>query len=715
MSLTLLAILAPSSAAERHLDLLAAGSGSPESRAKLALPELTDLEPSGVLPSALGNTVRFSQRHRGVPVLGADAAVVVRADGSVPAARLGFSRTLTVDVTPDISQEEAHVVAGVSHLPMVSGELAVLPEGTGRLVWSLHALTQNGPEQILIDAHSGQLITRQSTDRHAQGRVYELDPVSTPTTSDVDLIDLYEDSSQYGLYTGWLQVVNYSSGTLSAGDLHANGVGSNSDDDFLYDPPESTTDGTDSFAAVNVYHHLSQAIDGFKGITGLDTRWALLAITNYQEDGVYDNASYTRNYWTNSSSSNEWLYTWTDILLFGQGSSVDFGVDASIVVHEAGHWLTKNAIDFNQGQLYITSTGYSPWAAAIDEGISDYFAASYLDNPVIGGYALDSFGATRDISEAPQSCPGDVTGLIHEDGRFIGRVGWALREAYGAESADAMVWGALTLMTADSTFSDFASGLRLTGDAMLSEGTIDSTDALDEVLTAHGLDDCGTVQPIDDSAVTVQVWGIDDLIEGTTYTCQEIAQYYHTHSMFQFTLETDADTASLRFEAEAAPKYDGDLKWQLYLRRGQPVEFTTHHYPIVSTSDVASEAFTGTTGSFAIPINEPTPGETWYGVVISSNCPNTTFTITGEASTEPVDTTEPDDTGDTEPDNGDTGDTSDTGDTGDVVADDPTPEPDGGEKNKSGCSHVSASSAAWLPLLLAGALGLRRRRDTLSA
>jgi hypothetical protein len=690
---------APAVAADLRHDVLPPGDGGMQVRARLGLETLAALAtPTGPLPAELApepvvlraadaHTVRFAQTHRGLPVLGGGAAVRVLPDGAVPFAVDALARDLTVAVDPGLSLTEALSRTGLDAHPVHKGALAVLPEGAGRLVWDLRAITRDGPEQWLVDAQTGVVLRRQSTLRHSLGRVYQENPVTTPDTSDLELLEL--DTAER--LTGWgggLQVQNHESGSIYSEDVSGAEVGPSDSEDFLYDPPADTSDSTDEFAAVNAYYHLSRARSWFSTLTGEDMSaeaWDLVVITNYQDanlGGPVDNAFYA-----DLSQFGGTVSGAGNLIAIGQGSSIDFALDADVFVHEAGHWVSNRAVGYNQGQLYATEFGLSPWGGAIDEGISDYFAASLFDDPVLGDYVLATFGADRDLSAETGHCPEDIAGEVHEDGRLIGILGWTLREAYGAEAADQMIWGATTLLTADATLQDFAAGVTQIAQELLDAGAIDDLVALEQALDASGLDDCGTTFAIDDAPLQSTVWGLDLMGAAVGVDCATAASMASLHGFFHFRIDsTDADTG-LRFDVELDPIGSGDLDWQLYLRAGEPVTFSSGMFvPEIDDWDATMDPSTETTGSLVLEGDDFTPGETWYGVIVSKSCPSTVVTISGEALTE----------GDGE-DSGDDG-----GDDGGDTA---------GESSKGGgcgCTSIGAAAPTWL-LSIFGLLLVRRR------
>jgi Zn-dependent metalloprotease len=682
MAPALLLLLAhPAAAADWQHELAPAGPGTALERARPLLEPSLSLEPS-VMWVAGAHTVRFTQTWRGLPVLGASAAVRVRPDGSVPLAVDGLQRDLTVSTSPTLDLEAASDLALGAHEELLGSRLVVLPQD--RLAWELSVGSAQGPLQVLVDAHSGALLRRQSRLTHSLGRVYEQNPVATPDTSDVELTALDSSASLTG-FAGGLVVENYVAGDLNDGTLESTQeLGPSAGEDYLYDPPEDDSDLTDAFAQVNAFHHLAQARGFFEGGLGLDMSgedWGLQVIVNLASDGApYDNAFFTT---TDGLGEN---FHQPNLIGIGQGTLTDFAVDADVFVHEFGHYASNRAIGYNEGQLHTSAYGLSPWGGSMDEGVADYFAASIFDDPVMGEASLGAFGAERDLSDDSRSCPEDIFGEVHEDGKLIGAAAWSLREVYGAELADQLVWGALSLMTADSDFQDFAEALVAVGEDMQSAGDIDEVASIEETLAASGLDACSTVQDLDQGDLTTWIWGLDLVGSSFGVDCATVAGFGSLQSFFHFSATVPDRAEALRFHVELDPQGSGDLGWQLYLREGEHVVLEPEFFlPAATEFDLESEVFTEATGVVEIPLDQLQAGQVWYGVMSSQSCPTTQATLSAEAVL-PVDS-------------------------GDSGADsEPAPVDSQGERTPAGCGCASGRLMGGGGLFALGLLALARRR-----
>lgn len=143
-------------------------------------------------------------------------------------------------------------------------------------------------------------------------------------------------------------------------------------------------------------------------------------------------------------------------LSFGDLNSV-FALDATVVRHEYVHFV----ID----QIYpIVNFGQH---GAISEALSDYFAASSLDLPSIGGFTGQQFGSGSlrelDCSANPpcKTFPTNWTGAIHDDSQMVSQALWEIRKQLvtslgagaGKTCSDGLVFNALFYYP--DSFADF--------------------------------------------------------------------------------------------------------------------------------------------------------------------------------------------------------------------------------------------------------------------
>jgi hypothetical protein len=254
-------------------------------------------------------------------------------------------------------------------------------------------------------------------------------------------------------------------------------------------PPAQDTDGADPFAEVQMYYHVNVVHDFFAaafGVTHMDKPLKALVNLQLKQDGwwqPFDNAAYMPEESASMFGLNE------DAIIFGQGSFVDFTYDASVIYHEYTHSVIgSERLLANRADVY----GINLEPLAMNEAHADYFAASMLDSPIIGAYALNFMGMnlTRDLTQ-DKHCPEDMVGESHEDGKMWSTAMWAIRGALGQEVADALVFSALMQYGADTTFEE-ASAILIDEAAKLGS---EAADAVSGILQARALTACQRVKP----------------------------------------------------------------------------------------------------------------------------------------------------------------------------------------------------------------------------
>ncbi|WP_438019992.1 MYXO-CTERM sorting domain-containing protein [Sorangium sp. So ce315] len=667
------------------------------------------------------STVRFEQVHAGLPVLGAAAAVRVAPDGRVTVVVLDVARDLSVPTAPKYREEAARraveATYGMTLAERPSAALAVFPqaETAGKLVWVVDVRSERGGDRYLVDAHTGNIVHRRPLAVDARGRVYPISAAVTPRVEDRELTDL--DAADPQTLSGWrgnFKVTNYVRGDLLSGVplTLEQSVEPNSGQDFLYNPPTNAGDTRDQFAQVGIYYHLTRMRDYFRSTHQLDMEapsWKVVAVANMLESGrPMDNAFY-------SPQGVGAPFNAPNLIAIGQGSYFDFSDDSDVFLHEFTHYISANAVGYNEGQFAINEYGLSPWAGSIDEGLADYFACSVNGDSTVGEASLQLFGMERDLSDDDKTCPDDLVGEVHEDGEIIGSIAWSLRERLGQAVADRLVWSAMTLLTRNASFDDFARALKTAAGDLASAGALSAADAgaVDALIKSRGLDDCGEVLDLSGGKPRrTQMFGIDSLILGSGASCVEARTQLSLQSLFHFKSTPDPTAKGIRFTVQLQPAGGGDLEWNIYVRTGRHVGFSpTGLLPEATLYDYSVEKITDTYGEIVIDeTSDPPfdPAETYYMVIGHGNCPGSFVTVESEdlgvePPPDPVDPVDPvDPTG------------AESSSSGDATPG-PTKYPPAGPRDE-GCAcrtgAPSAPAAPWAALsgvALAGAAVLRRR------
>lgn len=160
------------------------------------------------------------------------------------------------------------------------------------------------------------------------------------------------------------------------------------------------------------------------------------------------------------------------VLVFPDGTERNFALSAQVLVHETTHAVMERLLG-GPNDVFCSSTFQS---RALGEGIADYMAISYTDNPVLGGYAgANAISGLRraayDRQERTAADFLDPRPVIHDAGEIIGAALWDLREELGAGVVDALVVQSLSLLPCDPNFVDFRDAL-LAADQALNGGGV---------------------------------------------------------------------------------------------------------------------------------------------------------------------------------------------------------------------------------------------------
>lgn len=173
---------------------------------------------------------------------------------------------------------------------------------------------------------------------------------------------------------------------------------------------------------------------------------------------------------------------------FGNGgqSYFNFGLFADVIYHEYVHGMT----DF----MYQSGGGLGgAEGGAIHEALSDYFACTITNEPLVGEGISGSGFYFRNL-ENTLRWPENAVGEVHGDGEILGGALWDLRRLVGAQVADAVIHFARTLYP--RTFEDYAIAVQLQDDVLFGDGAPgNGSPHLNEIATAfaiHGIGDGAT-------------------------------------------------------------------------------------------------------------------------------------------------------------------------------------------------------------------------------
>jgi len=337
---------------------------------------------------------------------------------------------------------------------------------------------------VYVDAERGTLLSLQPLVLHGRGNVFDPNPtLAGDETTEVDIRHLTSNRFLTGRYVR-AQSCRPSGVSECVPEQRAMGEG---EGDFLYEPEDPAYD--DEFSEVNIYFHTDRVAEYFRDVHGLE--WTCCeessiidVLANYVETPgrPYENAFYSPS----SCSRGQCA-----LMAFGQGEK-DFGYDGDIVYHEYGHAIVDVTASLAPFQIDDYGLGYEP--GALNEGIADYFSATIGDDPALADYfgggdsLLGGEGALRN-SDNDLVCGDDFFGEVHGDGRIWAGTLWSIREAIGAEKADALAYATLVATPSTATFADSAEILLATAESLESFEPAD-LEAVQAEVDRRQLEDC---------------------------------------------------------------------------------------------------------------------------------------------------------------------------------------------------------------------------------
>ena len=227
-------------------------------------------------------------------------------------------------------------------------------------------------------------------------------------------------------------------------------------------PPAKDIVGNDAFAEIMMYHHVNSFHDHLVSSFGLKhLNKSLQSVVNLQGK-VFGSWMGLPNAMFMPKESQQLLKQWgidmfkdEDVIAFGFNNimptmgQVNFAYDASVIYHEYVHYSIGKALWMPAKDKY----GLDPTPKGLNEALADYFPSSYLNNPMLGAYALGS--SARDLTRDLR-CPGHIVGEEHRDGEVASGALWAARKLLTAKVADKAYWNAIITFQPTTNFDTAA-------------------------------------------------------------------------------------------------------------------------------------------------------------------------------------------------------------------------------------------------------------------
>jgi hypothetical protein len=379
-----------------------------------------------------GHRVLVRQCWNGIPVESGDARCIVSATGELRFVAAGFLSALAAPTSPRVARAAAVAIAA-AHVSVrmppapVEAELWVRRrDGRDRVAWAVRFPLANGlAPRVWVDAGSGDVLDTESGCVNAVGLVYPDDPRGP--LAELPLMHLETDqalvSSQFAIQDQeYVQAVPLGPGG-----------------DFRYPPSHA------SFDQVNVYWHVQHFLDFMSGLGYAGPPESLVVRVNM---ALEPNVAIT---------DGRYISYGRPIPGFVQ----DVARCQDILYHEVTH-----AVIYGFGVL---PTGPHREAAALHEGLADYFSCALTGDPVVGEWLYLTFpnGCTRLDQPAPPwdydhfdqvGFGGGLVSSAWGNGMILSSGLWDLRQGIGA-SADSLVLESLAELPTTPIWSQFANAV----------------------------------------------------------------------------------------------------------------------------------------------------------------------------------------------------------------------------------------------------------------
>ncbi len=438
----------------------------------------SDLDPVETVGDARSASVRFQQRHRGVPVFGAQYLVhLERADsGLVPVSANGHYFTeLDVPVAPRLDAAAARRLALVWSRPLVAAEvdrhgLVVLPLGRGVLAYRFtlwgSRFGRPAKQEVFVNASTGRLVLayddlQEDGAVSTSGETVHGDTVPIEAYQRDDIYELRDRSrAMFERASGEGQITTHNARQTPDYFGSARNIVTSSSPVFRR--TATTTGAVDAHWGAGQVYEFYRAL----GRNSLDDRGSTIVSTvNAADPTTY--APMFNAFWDGSQ------------MVYGNpGPIYPLSADLDVV----GHELTHGVIDHSADLVYLNQAG------AMNEAFADYFGNA-IDNEA-SGTSMDDPNAgllgedlCRPENPNPRDwdCPlrdlndGSTTddygyyladfdnGGVHLNATIFGGALWDVREALDLALSDRIVYRALTRFV--TPLDDFLDGRAAVVDA----------------------------------------------------------------------------------------------------------------------------------------------------------------------------------------------------------------------------------------------------------
>jgi hypothetical protein len=386
----------------------------------------------------------------------------------------------------------------------------------------------------------------------------------------------------------------------------------------------STFDPDDLFAEVSAYYHVKRIYDLItdKEVGLFDhlpvrheaggARVPLTVVVNHQQPGSAKLTPKGVASYIPREFGQLGLYTLNgltgvegDALILGQGERADFGYSGEVIYHEFGH-MVFTALAGTYAYIYGDAQGLCHLSSALHEGVADTFAWLVSGRAKLGGYPdTESGGKGSYLRDADNQAtfPEDIGGAYLHDGQIISGANHEVYQLLTNSAGITMkrfvrlllrTYQALAPQKGKLTFRSYAETLMAT---LSAEGLGAHVGAVKEIMGRRGVLDETRAKPIDgfdgtDPAKQTLYTGgvgmgstslkIQDPVGGGTLAAAPA--YVQTY------VDLPAGKTKLTIEAGLVETMTGasstaGLDYRIFRRAGSPVAYGIASSPVQVTCD----------------------------------------------------------------------------------------------------------------------------------
>lgn len=427
---------------------------------------------------------------------------------------------------PQELAERVYAIAGVRPTRSEVPELVYVDVlGHPVLAWEVELPMTGGPgdpnaqgltqRTLWVGASSGLLVEERENIFSARAHVYPENPVSTPEPVEVELPGLSEEGPGVPLSGNRIKAMGCSLTWPAPEDVPeevwweeedgrcypVQTVFTDGSGDFTVEPPdvrlrEVHVDGDEGYAELSMYFHAEKFLGVMEamGVEGFVCDQATM-LANYRliepspSTPELDYGPFNNAYFTGRCESGP-------TMMFGQGSTIDFGFDGDVVYHELGHGIVSMLTPDGLGDYQLTDEGNLKDARGANEAYADYLSAMVSEDPHLADYVGTYGNYSRPYirtAENTRTCPQNIRGQEHNDSESLMAALWATRTRVGSALDDAVVLS-LTRLAPDASLTEVATAIVQVAEDMGPDALgPDGLDFLVRNLEARGLLNCPRV------------------------------------------------------------------------------------------------------------------------------------------------------------------------------------------------------------------------------